>query len=57
MRSAICRNAESSKATFKFDDAMATKLMTHPFFSGCADWPRLEKGKGKSARPVCPRLQ
>ena len=38
---------ESSKATFKFGDVTATKLLMHPLFSGCTNWPRLEKGKGK----------
>jgi hypothetical protein len=47
VRSAICRIVESPKATFKFDDATATKLVMHPLFSGCANWPRPEKGKGK----------
>jgi hypothetical protein len=47
MRSAICRIAESDKDTFKFDDAMATKFLMHPFFSHCTNWPRLEKGKDK----------
>jgi hypothetical protein len=47
VRSAICRIAESSEATFKFDDATATKLLMHSFFSGCTNWPRPEKGKGK----------
>jgi hypothetical protein len=47
VRSAICRIAESSKVTFKFDDATATKLLMHPIFSGCNNWPRLEKGKCK----------
>jgi hypothetical protein len=57
VRSAICRIADSFKATFKFGDVTATKFLMHPFFSGCANWPRLKKGKGKSTRPVCPRLQ
>jgi hypothetical protein len=26
---------------------MATKFLMHPLFSGCTNWPRLEKGKGK----------
>jgi hypothetical protein len=42
VRSAICRIAESSKATFKFDDATVTKFLMHPFFSGCTNWPMLE---------------
>jgi|AntAceMinimDraft_5_1070358.scaffolds.fasta_scaffold105706_1 hypothetical protein len=46
-RSAICRIAESSKVKFKFYDATATKFLMHPLFSGCINWPRLEKGKGK----------
>jgi hypothetical protein len=33
-RSAICRIAESYKATFKFDDATATKFLMNPLFSG-----------------------
>jgi hypothetical protein len=57
VRSAVCRIAESSKVTFKFDDATAAKFLMHPIFSCCTNWPRLEKGKGKSARPVCRRLQ
>jgi hypothetical protein len=32
---------------FKFDDVTATKFLTHPMSSGCTNWPRLEKGKGK----------
>jgi hypothetical protein len=47
VRCAICRIVESSKATFKFDDVTATKFLMHPMFSGCTNWPRLEKGKGK----------
>jgi hypothetical protein len=47
LRYAIRRIAESSKATTKFDDATATKFLMHPLFSGCANWPRLEKGKDK----------
>jgi hypothetical protein len=35
------------QATFKFDDATATKFLMHPLFSGCNNKPRLEKGKGK----------
>jgi hypothetical protein len=35
VRSAICQIAESSK------------FFMNPLFSGCANWPRLEKGKGK----------
>jgi hypothetical protein len=42
--SAICRIVESSKAKFKFDDVTVTMLFTHPLFSGCTNWPRLEKG-------------
>ena len=34
-RGAICRIAESPKATFKFDDATATKFLMRPLFSGC----------------------
>jgi hypothetical protein len=51
--------AESFKATFKYDDATATKFLMHPLFSGCTNWPRLEKGRGKkrAAGVVCPRLQ
>jgi hypothetical protein len=47
VRSAICRIAKSSKVIFKFDDVTATKFLMHPMFSGCTNWPRLEKGKGK----------
>jgi hypothetical protein len=56
-RSAICRIVGSSKATFKFDDVTAAKLLMRPLFSGCTSWPRLEKSRGKSARLMCPRLQ
>jgi hypothetical protein len=31
-RSAICRIAVSSKATFKFEDVPATKFLMHPLF-------------------------
>ena len=48
MRCVICRIAESSKATYEFDGATATKFLMHPFFSGCTNWPRLEKGKRKN---------
>jgi hypothetical protein len=48
VRSANCRIVESSKAKFKFDDATVTKFLMHPFFSGCTNWPRLEKGKRKN---------
>jgi hypothetical protein len=34
VRSAICQITESSKATFKFDDATAIKSLMHPLFSG-----------------------
>jgi hypothetical protein len=47
VRSANCRIVEFCKATFKFDDATATKFLMHPLFSGCTNWKRLEKGKGK----------
>jgi hypothetical protein len=47
VRSVICQIAESSKATFKFDDVTATKFLIHPKFSGCTNLPRLDKGKGK----------
>jgi hypothetical protein len=47
VRCATCRIAESTTATFKFDDATATKLLMLPLFSGCTNWPMLEKGKGK----------
>jgi hypothetical protein len=46
-RSIICRIAESSKDTFKFGDVTVTNFLMHPMFSGCTNWPRLEKGKGK----------
>jgi hypothetical protein len=45
--SAIYRTAESSKAAFEFGDVTATKLFMDPLFSGCMNWPRLEKGKDK----------
>ena len=32
---------------FKFDDVTITEFLMHPMFSGCTNWPRLEKGKGK----------
>jgi hypothetical protein len=38
------RIAESSKATFKFDDATATMFFRHFLFSGCNNLPRLERG-------------
>jgi hypothetical protein len=47
VRSAICRVVESSKATSKSDDATATDFLMNPLLSGCTNWPRLEKGKGK----------
>jgi hypothetical protein len=47
VRSVICRIVDSSKATFEFDDVTATKFLMHPMFSGCTNWPRLEKGNGK----------
>jgi hypothetical protein len=47
VHSAICRIVDCSKAKFKFDDATATKFLMSPLFSGCTNWPRLEKGKGK----------
>jgi hypothetical protein len=52
VRSATCRIVESSKVTFKFDDVTATKLLMNPMFSGCTNWPRLEKGKAKK-RAAC----
>ena len=33
--------------TFKFEDVTATELLMHLMFSGCSNWPRFEKGKGK----------
>jgi hypothetical protein len=47
VRSAICRIAESSKVTHKFENVTATKLLMHSMFSGSTNWPRLEKAKGK----------
>jgi hypothetical protein len=47
VRSAICRIAESSKATLEFGDITATKFLMRHLFSGCANRPRLEKGMGK----------
>jgi hypothetical protein len=46
-RSATCRIVESAKAAFEICDVTATKFLTHPLFSGCTNWPRLENGKGK----------
>jgi hypothetical protein len=57
VRSAICRIAKTSKAAFKIEDATATKFLMHPLFSGCTNWPRLEKGKGKKRAVCVPRLQ
>jgi hypothetical protein len=54
VRSATCRIVESSKVKFKFDDVTATKLSIHPLFSGCTNWPRLKKGKGKKRAVVEP---
>jgi hypothetical protein len=54
VRSAIFRIAESSKSRNDFDDVTATKFLMHPFFSGCTNWPRLEKGKGKIRAPGVP---
>jgi hypothetical protein len=34
VRSAICQIIESFKATFKFEDAAATKFLIYPLFSG-----------------------
>jgi hypothetical protein len=56
VRSAICRIAESFKATFKFDDATATNFLIYPLFSGCAHWTRLEKYKGKKRAAGMPAL-
>jgi hypothetical protein len=47
VRSAIRRIAESSKSRTDFGDVAATKFLMKPLFSGCTNWPRLEKGKGK----------
>jgi hypothetical protein len=47
VRSAICKISKFSKATFEFDDTTVTKYLMHPLFSGCNNWPRLEKSKGK----------
>jgi hypothetical protein len=54
VRCTICRIAESIKATFKFDDVTATKFLMHPLFSGCTNWPRLEKGKGEKRAASLP---
>jgi hypothetical protein len=35
------------QGTVKFGDVTATELLMHPLFSGCSNWPRLEKGKCK----------
>jgi hypothetical protein len=45
---------ESSKATFKFDDATAIKFLMHSLFSGCTNWPGLEKGNGKKRAAGAP---
>ena len=47
LRGVTCRIVESSKAPFEFGDVTATKFLMHLLFSGCTNWPRLEKGKGK----------
>jgi hypothetical protein len=47
VRSAICRIAESSQATSNFDVFTAKKILMYPLFSGCNNWPRFVKGKGK----------
>jgi hypothetical protein len=54
VRSAISRIVESSKVTSKFDDAKAIKFLMNPLFSGCINWPRLEKGKGEKRAPGLP---
>jgi hypothetical protein len=57
VRSAICRNFESAKTIFKFDDATATKFLIHPLFTGCTNWPRLKKARTRRAarpRPSAP---
>jgi hypothetical protein len=56
VRRAICRIVESSKSRTDFDDATATKFLTHSFFSGCTNWPGLKRARARSARPVCSRL-
>jgi hypothetical protein len=47
VRSDIFRTVKSSKAKFKSEDATVTKFLMHPFLSGCTNWSRLEKGRGK----------
>jgi hypothetical protein len=54
VRSATCRIFIYSKAAFKFEDSTAKKLLMHPLFSGCTNWPSLEKGKGKKRAAGAP---
>ena len=56
VRSVFCRIAEFSKAIFNFDDVAATKFLMHPLFSGCNNWPRLGKGKGKKRAAGVPTV-
>ena len=58
-RSVICRIAESSKVTFKFDENTATKLLMHPTPCSAAEptRPGSIRPRARSARLVCPRIQ
>jgi hypothetical protein len=57
VRSAICQINQSSKATFEFYDATATKFLMYPFYSGYTNWPELEKGMDTKLAAGVPRLQ
>jgi hypothetical protein len=54
VHSAICRIDGSFKSTFKFEDAKVTTFLMHPLFSGCTNWPRLEKDKGEKLAASVP---
>jgi hypothetical protein len=45
--SVIRRAAKPSRCTTDFDDATAINFSMHPLFSGCTNFPRLEKDKGE----------
>jgi hypothetical protein len=53
MLSAICRIADSTKASFKFGGATAFKLLMHPLVQRLYQLAQARKGQGQEARGRC----
>jgi len=54
VRRTIRRVAESPKSRTDFDDVTGTKFLMHLLYSGCTNWPRLKRGKGKKRAASVP---